>query len=67
MESTQVGFFAQLKGILTLRRYLAATHVVMLAFKDKPKFALNFDYRSVTGKLNNLAQTSRPDIMYAVH
>jgi transposase InsO family protein len=25
MESTQVGFFAQLKGILTLRRYRAAT------------------------------------------
>ncbi len=30
-------------------------------------FALNFDYRSVTGKLNYLAQTSRPDIMYATH
>jgi len=25
MESTQVGFFAQLKGTLTLRRYQAAT------------------------------------------
>jgi hypothetical protein len=25
MESTQVGFFAQLKGALTLRRYQAAT------------------------------------------
>ena len=25
MESTQVGFFAKLKGILTLRRYRAAT------------------------------------------
>jgi hypothetical protein len=45
----------------------AKSHVVLLAFKDKPKFALNFDYRSVTGKLNYLAQTSRPDIMYAVH
>jgi hypothetical protein len=28
----------------------AKAHVVLLAFKDKPKFALNFDYRSVTGK-----------------
>ena len=45
----------------------AKAHVVLLAFKDKPKFTLNFDYRSVTGKLNYLAQTSRPDIMYAVH
>ena len=35
----------------------AKAHVVLLAFKDKPKFALNFDYRSVTGKLNYLAQT----------
>ncbi len=45
----------------------AKSHTVMLASKDKPKFALNFDYQSITGKLNYLAQTSRPDIMYAVH
>jgi len=40
---------------------------MLLAHKDQPRFALNFDYRSVTGKLNYLAQTSRPDIMYATH
>jgi hypothetical protein len=28
MESTQVRFFAQLKGVLTLRRYQAATVLV---------------------------------------
>jgi hypothetical protein len=39
----------------------------MIASKFKPKFALHFDYRSVTGKLNYLAQTLRPNIMYAVH
>jgi hypothetical protein len=37
------------------------------AFKDKPAFDLNFNYRSAFGKLNYLAQTTRPDIMYARH
>ncbi len=36
-------------------------------FKDKPAFDLNFNYRSAVGKLNYLAQTTRPDIMYAMH
>jgi hypothetical protein len=34
---------------------------------DKPPFSLNFGYRSVIGKLNYLAQTTRPDIVYATH
>jgi hypothetical protein len=37
------------------------------AFKDEPTFNLNFNYRSAVGKLNYLAQTTRPDIMYAMH
>jgi hypothetical protein len=37
------------------------------AFKDKPAFDLNFNYRSAVGKLNYLAQTTRPDIMYTTH
>jgi hypothetical protein len=38
------------------------------AFKDEPPFDLDFNYRSaVGGKLNYLAQTTRPDIMYATH
>ncbi len=37
------------------------------AFKDKPAFNLNFNYRSAVGKLNYLAQTTRPDIMYTMH
>jgi hypothetical protein len=32
---------------------------------DKPPFLLNFGYPSVIGKLNYLAQTTRPDIVYA--
>ncbi len=36
-------------------------------FKDKPAFNLNFNSRSAVGKLNYLAQTTRPDIMYATH
>jgi hypothetical protein len=34
--------------------------------KDEPAFDLNFNYRSVFGKLNYLAQATRPDIMYAM-
>jgi len=37
------------------------------AFKEEPVFDLSFNYRSVVGKLNYLAQTTRPDIMYATH
>jgi hypothetical protein len=37
------------------------------AFKDEPPFDLDFNYRSAVRKLNYLAQTTRPDIMYATH
>ncbi len=37
------------------------------AFKDKPPFNLDFNYRSAVDKLNYLAQTRRPDIMYVIH
>ncbi len=37
------------------------------AFKDEPAFNLNFNYRSAVGKLNYLAQTTRPNIMDATH
>ncbi len=36
-------------------------------FKDEPTFDLNFNYRFAVGKLNYLALTNRPDIMYAMH
>jgi hypothetical protein len=35
--------------------------------KDEPPFNLNFNYRAAVGKLNYLAQTTRPDIMYVTH
>ncbi len=37
------------------------------AFKNEQVFDLDFNYRSVVGKLNYLAQTTPPDIMYATH
>jgi hypothetical protein len=37
------------------------------AFNDETPFNLNFNYKSAVGKLNYLAQTTRPDIMYATH
>ena len=55
-----------LKGTTT-KPVPAKAHTILLAHKDQPKFAHNFDYRSVPGKLNYLAQTSLLDIMYAVH
>jgi hypothetical protein len=40
---------------------------VLHAHLDKPPFSLSFGYHSVIGKLNYLAQTTRPDIVYATH
>jgi hypothetical protein len=40
---------------------------ILHAHLDKPPFSLNFSYHSVIGKLNYLAQTTRPDIVYANH
>ncbi len=37
------------------------------AHNDAPSFDLDFNYRSVVGKLNYLVQTTCPDVMYAVH
>jgi hypothetical protein len=45
----------------------AKVSIQLHAFKDEHAFNLNFNYKSVVGKLNYLAQTTRPDIMYATH
>ncbi len=37
------------------------------AFKNEQVFDLDFNYWSVVGKLNYLAQTTCPDIIYAIH
>jgi hypothetical protein len=55
-----------LKGTIT-KPVTARANIMLLAHKNQPMFPLNFEYRSVTGKLNYLAQTSRPDIMYATN
>jgi hypothetical protein len=36
-------------------------------FKDEPPIGLDFNYRSAVGKRNYVAQTTRPDIIYATH
>jgi hypothetical protein len=40
---------------------------ILHAHLDTPPFLLNFGYQSVIGKLNYLAQTTRPDIVHATH
>jgi hypothetical protein len=37
---------------------------LLYAHQGAPTFNLEFNYHSVVGKLNYLAQTTRPDIMY---
>jgi hypothetical protein len=46
---------------------LAKVAALLHAHYDAPVFDLNFNYCSVVGKLNYLAQTTCPDIMYTVH
>ena len=46
---------------------LAKVSLQLHAFRDSPKFEGNLNYRSTIGKLNYLGQTTRPDIIYAVH
>jgi hypothetical protein len=41
--------------------------VQLHAFKKEAPFSLNFNYHLIVGKLNYLAQTTCPDIMYATH
>lgn len=45
----------------------AKSSQILQAFPESPPFDGPFNIRSVVGKLNYLAQTTRPDIMQAVH
>ncbi len=45
----------------------AKVSVQLHAFKKEAPFSLNFNYHLIVGKLNYLAQTTCPDIMYATH
>ncbi len=54
-------------GDSKVRAIPAKVSKILHAHLDKPPFSLNFGHRSVIGKLNYLAQTTRPDIVYATH
>ena len=50
-----------------VKAVLAKVNKHLHAHLDKSPFYLNFNYQSMICKLNYLAQTTRPDIMYAMH
>jgi hypothetical protein len=61
-------FFADVAlGDSKVKAVPAKVSAILHAHFDTPLFSLNFGYRSVIGKLNNLAQTTRPDIVYTTH
>ena len=45
----------------------AKSTLLLHAFKNSKKFDLNFNYQSSIVKVHYLAQTKRPNIMYAIH
>ena len=50
-----------------IKQVPAKSSRILFHHLDSPPFDGPFHYRSVIGKLNYLAQTTRPDILYAVH
>jgi hypothetical protein len=54
-------------GDSTVKAVPAKVSKILRAHLDKPPFLLNFGYQSMIGKLNYLAQTTLPDIVYATH
>ncbi len=62
----QLNLYRQL-GNSKVKAVPAKVSKILHAHLDKPPFLLKFGYQSVIGKLNFLAQTTRPDIVYATH
>ncbi len=60
-----IGFIVGIIGLIMLVKLVG--FVGLFDCIGEPAFDLNFNNRSVVGKLNFLAQTARPDIMYATH
>ena len=55
------GFIVGIIGLIMLAKLVGL--IGLFDCIGEPAFDLNFNYRSVVGKLNFLAQTARPDIM----
>jgi hypothetical protein len=60
-----IGFTVGIIGLIVLVKLVSL--VGLFDCIGEPAFDLNFNYRSVVGKLNYLAQTACPNIMYATH
>jgi hypothetical protein len=59
------GFIVGITGLNVLVKLVSL--IGLFDCIGEPAFDLNFNYRSVVGKLNYLAQTARANIMYATH
>ena len=60
-----IGFIVGIIGLIMLAKLVGFAGLFDCI--GEPAFDLNFNNRSVVGKLNFLAQTARPDSMYAMH
>jgi hypothetical protein len=60
-----IGFIVGIIGLIMLVKLVGL--IGLFDCIGEPAFDLNFNNRSVVGKLNFLAQTAHPDIMYATH
>ncbi len=60
-----IGFIVGIIGLIMLVKLVG--FVGLFNCISEPAFDLNFNNRSVVGNFNFLAQTARPDIMYATH
>ncbi|KAL7460067.1 LOW QUALITY PROTEIN: hypothetical protein ACHAXS_000534 [Conticribra weissflogii] len=65
LKDIGISSFHKIKCVLMSSSKYIHARITSKPFYECDQF--NFNYQSVIGKLNYLAQTSRPDIVFAVH
>ena len=65
-QTYRINYFETYAPVVTwFMSMILYAHLTSTLFYECEQF--NFNYRSIIGKLNHLAQTMRPDIIFAVH